>query len=130
MAGDRGTQVAAKLNRLFETRHSPKGKPYSIREVARETGLTHTTVAALRRGEVKNPSHLSIERLARFFAVDPSYFFEPSPAEEELMARLHALTKDEESLEIALKATRLTPEAKRWILSMVERELERGKRKR
>ncbi len=63
-----------RLNHLFDTRLDPLGKPYSVRQVAEQTGMSASYVSNLRRGRTTRPGADKIEALAHFFGVDMAYF--------------------------------------------------------
>jgi len=79
--------LAPRIDRLFRTHLSPKGKEYSYRQVAAaiarngaggEQGeaVSATYIWALRTGVKTNPTMRHLQALARFFQVSPSYFFD------------------------------------------------------
>ncbi|RDI64989.1 helix-turn-helix domain-containing protein [Nocardia pseudobrasiliensis] len=65
-----------KLNYLFETVHPKDRGPWSHPEVHRATGVAISTLSDLRTGKNANPTLETLQRLARFFGVDPAYFFD------------------------------------------------------
>ncbi len=70
-----GDQVfTLRLNNLFETRRDPEGKPYSVRQVAAQVGMSASHLSNLRRGRTTRPGADKVEALARFFGVDMAYF--------------------------------------------------------
>lgn len=76
-AGARPSSFAARLRHLFETHLKPgAGKPYSLDEVAKATGLSTSYLKYLLSGERDNPSRSAIQQLANFFRVQPGYFFD------------------------------------------------------
>lgn len=95
----RSRSLADKLNHLFAT-VIPAGRgAYTNDEVADATGLSKSAVQYLRNGERTNPTMQTIEKLATFFAVPPSYFFDTADAiriEEQLdaMVLLAALGRE------------------------------------
>ena len=66
-----------RLERLFKTRLKPDGSGYSNEEVSRGTDYSVTAVYIwkLRTGRARNPGLKVISALARFFKVEPNYFF-------------------------------------------------------
>jgi transcriptional regulator with XRE-family HTH domain len=98
--GEQGEQMtlADRIDLLFRTVYPKGGKPYSLEEVAagieRLTGekISANAIWKLRKGKHSNPTKKTIEGLASFFGVPPSYFFGESTeqvAEEmELLAAM------------------------------------------
>ena len=74
--------LAERIDHLFHTQLSPRGREYTYREVAAAvTGQNGTTFSPaylwqLRTGAKDNPTMRHLEALARFFQVSPSYFFD------------------------------------------------------
>lgn len=77
------------LNHLFATRLSPRGKPYTLKEVSDGTGgyFSVAYLSLLRRGGIEQPSMERIRRLADFFGVEQSYFLGEERAEDRAAAR-------------------------------------------
>ncbi len=67
---------AALVEQLFQALPSPRGKPWTLQEVADGTGgrLSVSYLSDLRRGHVLEPSFERLALLADFFAVDIRYF--------------------------------------------------------
>ena len=88
MRGEPGPSLAEKLESLFQTVHAAGRSPHSNAEVAaalqRDGGPTvsATYLWQLRRGLRANPTKAHLEALARFFGVNPSYFFDETPGSE------------------------------------------------
>jgi len=76
------TTLAEKVDRLFRTNPSPRGKEYTYREVAsvmsQQDSVTFSPayVWQLRTGVKDNPTMRHLQALARFFDVSPAYFFD------------------------------------------------------
>ena len=74
--------LTERIDCLFRTHHSPRGREYTYREVAAAvSGQNGTTFSPaylwqLRTGARDNPTMRHLEALARFFQVSPSYFFD------------------------------------------------------
>ncbi|MGH2410058.1 MAG: hypothetical protein ACRDGS_06750 [Chloroflexota bacterium] len=77
------------LNHLFATRLSPRGKPYTLKEVSDGTGgyFSVAYLSLLRRGGIEQPSMERIRRLAEFFGVEQSYFLGEERSEDRAAAR-------------------------------------------
>jgi transcriptional regulator with XRE-family HTH domain len=74
--------LAERIDCLFRTHLSPRGREYTYREAASamsgHDGITFSSAYLwqLRTGAKDNPTIRHIEALARFFDVSPSYFFD------------------------------------------------------
>lgn len=73
---------AAKLNYLYATVHPPGRAPYSDEEVSAaiarsgEDSLSTSYLYLLRAGKRTNPGLKYVNALARYFGVDPNFFFD------------------------------------------------------
>ena len=75
-------QFAALLNHLFATRLTPEGRPYTLTEVSKGTGLSVPYLSILRKGTIGAVPFQRVAVLARFFQVSLDYFSqEGSPTE-------------------------------------------------
>jgi transcriptional regulator with XRE-family HTH domain len=102
--------VAQRLNRLFEIVR-PRGaeRQYSNSEVAAATGVSGTYIGYLRRGVRDNPSVETVQALARFFGVRPSYLVDDDVDDEqaasiEAQVRLFQALDDPGIRQLALRA--------------------------
>src|SRR3990172_9277568 len=74
--------LAERIDCLFRTQRSPRGREYTYREVAAavsgQNGVKFSPAYLwqLRTGARDTPTLRHIEALARFFGVAPSYFFD------------------------------------------------------
>lgn len=119
--------LADKLDRLFRTCLSPRGKEYSYEEVSRGVGrqdgpqISAAYIWELRTGRADNPRKQHLEALAAFFDVSPAYFFDGDAA-----ALLHAqldlvaAMKDTNVRGIAARAAGLSPQSLRAIAQIIE----------
>lgn len=126
MSEDADQSFAVKVNRLFQTIRSPEGKEYTPEHVAawlRANGgpsVSASYLYALRRGGRDNPTKAQIEALARFFGVQPAYFFD-----EELGRRMDeqlellAALRDADVRDVALRTAQLHGDARRSIAAIV-----------
>jgi transcriptional regulator with XRE-family HTH domain len=120
--------LAQRLDHLFKTVH-PKGRgPYTLREAAKEINdqageaiISAAYLSQLRTGEKTNPSHERLRTIAAFFGVDVTYFTDDEVAErtDSQLALVNAI-RDSGVRELALRASGLSPETLKAILSMVE----------
>lgn len=114
--------LAARLDHLFATVRHPDGRPFSHEEVAaglRDAGgptISATYLWQLRKGQRTNPRMSHLEALARFFAVDPAYFF-PGELGEHMAAELEfvAALRDPYIRRLAHVADRLTPASRQLL---------------
>jgi transcriptional regulator with XRE-family HTH domain len=83
-AGPAPRTLAEKVDYLFRQVHPRGRRPFTHPEVASATGLSTGVLSALRSGKNPNPTKDTIERLAGFFGVPVTYFFDDQTAEEVL----------------------------------------------
>src|SRR5215471_20003487 len=72
-------QFATLLNHLFATRLTPEGRPYTLTEVAKATGLSVPYLSILRKGTISAVPVQRAAALARFFHVPLDYFSQEGP---------------------------------------------------
>lgn len=122
--------LADKINRLFDARRRPDGRPYSDLDVERwlaEREAEGPTISAnylrvLRGGHRTNPTMSHLQAIARFFEIDPAYFFgsaEHSAAITADLELLAALRDSEDIRAVALRAQELSPEMRAWLARTV-----------
>lgn len=120
--------LADKLDVLFSTVLSPDGDAYTYSEVAQ--GTNHVVSASyawnLRTGKKANPSREKLTALARFFGVQPSYFFEEEPIRPwvDMESKLFEAIRDARVREIALRVSELNDSSKEFILAMIRKAKE------
>ena len=133
--------LAGKLETLFRTVKSPKGRAYSNADVAkacslwlqkklpptagRQATMSTEYVRQLHKGLASNPTKIQMEALAAFFDVPASYFVDDSMSQklqEEL--ELAAMLRTHGVRTIALRATNLSPEQQRQLLRYIETVLD------
>jgi len=117
-----------RLNALFANVH-PRGRgPHTLQEVAdaiNAGGIDKTSpsyLSALRLGQRTNPSKATIEALADFFKVDPSYFFD-TEYYEEVRKDLETLAKlrDQDAQELFARAYDLSPEDRSFVNTVIDK---------
>ncbi|MBY8840932.1 helix-turn-helix transcriptional regulator [Streptomyces sp. SP2-10] len=83
-------RVRQRLDFLRETRRRGDGKRYTLEEIAAAAGVTRQTMSEWRRKGI--PGLESADRLRRFFALPPGFFFadEPEALDEALQRHLQA----------------------------------------
>src|ERR671938_2046547 len=77
-------QFAVLLNHLFATRLTPEGRPYTLTEVSKGTGLSVPYLSILRKGTIGSVPFQRVAALARFFQVPLDYFSQEGPPTESL----------------------------------------------
>jgi len=119
--------LAEKLNHLFKTIHPPDRGEYSLQEVCdgiRELGgpgMTTNYLWQMRTGLRNNPSKAHLEALGRFFGIDPKYFLDSDTADQiDRELELIVAMRDAGIRNLALRASRLTPEALQVALNIIE----------
>jgi transcriptional regulator with XRE-family HTH domain len=110
---------AQRLDYLFQTVKKPDGREYSYQDVAdgldpEIAGHNASYIWKLRTGKIANPGMKTIQALATFFNVDPSYFF----TEDEGAAQNAALPNGLRN--IALRASDLNEAEQAVVLDMIE----------
>jgi len=108
------------LNHLFATRLTPAGRPYTLTEVSKATGLSVPYLSILRKGTIDAVPFQRVAALARFFQVPLVYFSqEGSPAE-----RLEALDREAQTQalgrELLLRAGKIGVTQRALVLEMLE----------
>lgn len=120
--------LAEKLQLLFTTFRNPEGKEWSSEAVATginaagESTISGVYVHKLRTGQKDNPTKKHLEALAKFFGVNPAYFFDSdeNSADVTEQVRLLAAMRDSEVRTVALRASGLSPEALASLSAMID----------
>jgi len=113
-------QFAVLLNHLFATRLAPSGRPYTLTEVAKATGMSVPYLSILRKGTIDAVSFQRVVALARFFHVPLDYFSQEGPpvdAMDDLVRE--ALTKPLVP-EVTLRAGKVGTVQRALVLQMLE----------
>ena len=116
----RPRQVADVLNHLFETRLSPEGRPYTLTEVAKGTGLSVPYLSILRKGTIGSVQFERIEVLARFFHVSLDYFSQGAPPVDSMDDLIRDALAKPLVREVALRAGKIGTAQRALILQMLE----------
>lgn len=116
----RPRQVAVVLNHLFETRLSPEGRPYTLTEVARGTGLSVPYLSILRKGTIGSVQFERIEALARFFHVSLDYFSQEEPPVDTIDDLIRDALAKPLVREVALRAGKIGTAQRALVLQMLE----------
>ena len=108
------------VNHLFETRLSPEGRPYTLTEVAKGTGLSVPYLSILRKGSIGSVQFERIEALARFFHVSLDYFSQRTPPVDTLDDLIRDALAKPLVREIALRAGQISMAQRALVLQMLE----------
>jgi transcriptional regulator with XRE-family HTH domain len=119
--------LAAKLERLFTVIHPPERGPYSNREVAAairdryQVSISDNYLSMLRAGHRTNPTLRHVQALARFFGVDPNYFFDTDEAikiDEQL--DVIAAMRDNGVRNLALRASQVSSATRQGVQALLD----------
>ena len=113
-------QFAVVLNHLFETRLTSEGRPYTLTEVSKATGMSVPYLSILRKGTISAVPFQRAAALARFFHVPLDYFSQEGPPVDTLddLAR-EALAKPLVR-DVMLRAGKVGTVQRALILQMLE----------
>jgi transcriptional regulator with XRE-family HTH domain len=117
---------ADRLNELFRSRLSSRGRPYTLREVSEGTNglISIGYLSFLRKGNVAMPSGDRIQALADFFGVDVAYLAGTQAVPEQterLDDDLRAALAKPGVRTLALRAGQLDDEDRELLLQWAER---------
>jgi transcriptional regulator with XRE-family HTH domain len=122
------TTLAEKVDRLFRTHLSPRGREYTYREVTaaicQQDSITFSPAYLwqLRTGVKENPTMRHLQALARFFDVSPSYFFDEELAEfPDVEVRLLAAARTNSLRRLAMTLLGLSDESLDTVLGVAYR---------
>lgn len=121
------TTFGDRLNQLFAQVYPAGRGPHTLQEVADainaegSTSISPSYLSQLRSGQKSNPSARTVESLARFFRVQPDFFFDTDYARH-MEHDLEMLTKMRDSgvRAIAARAFDLSVQGQETVRSMVE----------
>ena len=117
------TDIAEKLDCLFQEFKNPQGKEYTYQEIEEGTGraVTSTYVWKLRTGKASNPGFRVLKALSEFFQVPVSYFFEDDVSPDYLQEmKLASQLRKQGVAQIALRASDLDARGQQAVLEMIE----------
>ncbi|QIS23890.1 XRE family transcriptional regulator [Nocardia terpenica] len=125
------TELAAKINRLFEVMRSPSAPPLSNAAAAEAiTRATGTSISSaylwqLRSGLKTNPTVAHLRAIARYFGVPASYLVDTGTDEQvDSELRLLQAMKDAGVRNLALRASGLAPRTLAGIAAIIDRARE------
>jgi len=113
-------QFAVLLNHLFATRLAPSGRPYTLTEVAKATGMSLPYLSILRKGAICAVSFQRVEALARFFHVPLDYFSQEGPPVDTMDALVRDALAQPLVREVALRAGKVGTAQRALVLQMLE----------
>ena len=113
-------QFAVLLNHLFATRFAPSGRPYTLTEVSKATGLSVPYLSILRKGTIGAVSLQRAEVLARFFHVSLDYFSQEGLPVETPDALVQEALAQPLVREVALRAGKVGTAQRALVLQMLE----------
>ncbi|MDX6352863.1 MAG: hypothetical protein QOF84_7653 [Streptomyces sp.] len=121
---------AQRLDHLFTEVHPPSRGSFTYAEVAAAIqeasgdagkGVSASAIQQLRTGARSNPKMDTIQALADFFGVSPSYFFDDEEAERtEAEIKLAAAMRDGKVRQVALRANGLSTESLHMLSTVIE----------
>jgi transcriptional regulator with XRE-family HTH domain len=113
-------QFATLLNHLFATRLSPEGRPYTLTEVSKATGMSVPYLSILRKGTIGAVSFQRVEALARFFHVPLEYFSQEGPPVDTMDELVREALAKPLVREVALRAGKVGTVQRALVLQMLK----------
>ena len=117
---EQGRQFAVVLNHLFATRLAPGGRPYTLTEVSKGTGLSVPYLSILRKGTIGAVSLHRAATLARFFRVPLDYFSQEGPPVDTLDDLVREALAQPLVREVTLRAGKVGLAQRALLLQMLE----------
>lgn len=114
----RSQQFVALLNHLFETPRA-HGRPYTLTEVSKATGLSVPYLSLVRKGAIRDVSLQRVAILARFFRVSLAYFCPESPPVEPLDDDVREALAQPLVRELALRVARVGMAQRALVLAIL-----------
>jgi transcriptional regulator with XRE-family HTH domain len=113
-------QFAALLNHLFVTRLAPEGRPYTLTEVSKATGMSVPYLSILRKGSIGAVSLQRADALARFFHVSLDYFSQEGPPVDSIDDLVRAALAQPLVREVTLRAGQVGTPQRALVLQMLD----------
>jgi hypothetical protein len=113
-------QVAVLLNHLFATRLAPHGRPYTLTEVSKATGMSVPYLSYLRKGTIDAVPFQRIAALARFFHVPLDYFDQEGSPVDTMDDLVREALAQPLVREVALRAGKVGIAQRALVLQMLE----------
>ena len=115
-------ELARRVQWLFANKRKPDGTKYAMRDVAREGGLSPTTISRIYSGANPNPSMEILSAFARTFDVPFQYFDLTASAEQEQRReRLEEAMKSAGVEAVMMRSMGLTPESIDLVLGLIDK---------
>jgi len=121
------SDLAAKLNKLFEVMRKPEDPPLSnpaaAQAITEKTGvpISAAYLWQLRNGLKTNPTVQHLRAIASFFGVPSAYLIEPeSSSTIDAQLRLLQVLRDNGVRDLALRASGLSPESISSLAAMID----------
>lgn len=113
-------QFAVVLNHLFATRLTPEGRPYTLTEVSKATGMSVPYLSILRKGSIGAVSLQRADALARFFHVSLDYFSQEGPPVDSIDDLVRAALAQPLVREVTLRAGQVGTPQRALVLQMLD----------
>jgi transcriptional regulator with XRE-family HTH domain len=113
-------QFAALLNHLFTTRLAPEGRPYTLTEVSKATGMSVPYLSILRKGTISAVAFQRVAALARFFHVPLDYFSQEGPPVDTMDALVRDALAKPLVRDVALRAGKVGTVQRALVLQMLD----------
>jgi len=115
-----GEQFARLLNHLLVTRLASSGRPYTLTEISKATGLAIPYLSILRKGTITAVPFQRVAALARFFHVSLDYFNQEGPPVDTVNDLVRDAIAKPLVLEVTLRAGKVGETARALVLQMLE----------
>jgi transcriptional regulator with XRE-family HTH domain len=113
-------QFAVLLNHLFDTRLALQGRPYTLTEVSKATGMSVPYLSVLRKGTIGAVPFHRVEALARFFHVPLDYFSQEGPPVDSMDDLVREALAQPLVRELTLRAGKIGIAQRALVLQMLE----------
>lgn len=123
-----GSDLAGKLNKLFDTMHprgvAPVSNYAASRGIEQKTGVSITPqyLGQLRSGKKRNPTMQHLRAIADYFGIAARYLLEPgNTADIESQLDMLRVMRDAGVRDIAARAAGLSPQALNNVAAIIDR---------
>ena len=117
---EQGQQFAVLLNHLFATRLTPTGRPYTLTEVSKATGLSVPYLSILRKGTIGAVPFQRVAVLAHFFQVSLDYFSQEGPPSATVDEQVQAALAQPLARDLLLRSGKIGVAQRALVLQMME----------
>jgi transcriptional regulator with XRE-family HTH domain len=108
------------LNHLFATRLTPNGRPYTLTEVGKATGMSVPYLSILRKGTISAVPFHRVKALAQFFHVPLDYFSQEGPPIDTMDDLVREALAQPLVREVTLRAGKVGLAQRALVLEMLE----------